>query len=76
MITLNQSIFKAYDIRGVVGKTLDATTGKQVPSVLLVPSWVTAQTIEKTVVADNFVPASQICTTAALQADCTTFGIH
>jgi D-xylose transport system substrate-binding protein len=58
------------------GKTLDATTGKQVPSVLLVPSWVTAQTIEKTVVADNFVPASQICTTAALQADCTTFGIH
>jgi D-xylose transport system substrate-binding protein len=58
------------------GKTLDSTTGKEVPSALLVPSWVTATTIEKTVVADGFVPASQICTTAALQADCTTYGIH
>lgn len=58
------------------GKTLDSTTGKEVPSALLVPSWVTATTIEKTVVADGFVPASQICTTAALQADCSTYGIH
>ncbi|MGC1418756.1 MAG: substrate-binding domain-containing protein [Acidimicrobiales bacterium] len=58
------------------GKTLDSTTGKEVPSALLVPSWVTATTIEKTVVADGFVPASQICTTSALQADCTTYGIH
>lgn len=58
------------------GKTLDSTTGKEVPSVLLSPYWVTASTIEKTVVTDKFVPASQICTTAALQADCTTFGIH
>jgi D-xylose transport system substrate-binding protein len=58
------------------GKTLDATTGKEVPSALLVPSWVTASTIQSTVVFDKFVPASQICTTAALQADCTTYGIH
>jgi D-xylose transport system substrate-binding protein len=58
------------------GTTLDSTTGKKVPSVLLSPYWVTASTIEKTVVADKFVPASQICTTTALQADCTTFGIH
>jgi D-xylose transport system substrate-binding protein len=58
------------------GVTKDGTTGKNVPSVLLSPYWVTATTIEKTVVADKFVPASQICTTTALQADCTTFGIH
>jgi ABC-type xylose transport system substrate-binding protein len=57
-------------------KTLDSTSGKEVPSLLLPPQWVTASTIEKTVVADGFVPASQICTTAALQADCTTYGIH
>ncbi|MDR3480220.1 MAG: phosphomannomutase/phosphoglucomutase [Burkholderiaceae bacterium] len=30
MLTLNQSIFKAYDIRGVVGKTLDASIARQI----------------------------------------------
>jgi D-xylose transport system substrate-binding protein len=57
------------------GTTKDGTTGKEVPSVLLSPSWVTAKTIAATVVKDGFVPASQICTTAALQADCKTYGI-
>jgi phosphomannomutase/phosphoglucomutase len=30
MLTLSQSIFKAYDIRGVVGKTLDASIAKKI----------------------------------------------
>ena len=30
MLTLSQSIFKAYDIRGIVGKTLDATIATQI----------------------------------------------
>jgi len=30
MLTLNQSIFKAYDIRGVVGKTLDASIARKI----------------------------------------------
>src|ERR1700757_3173922 len=30
MLTLSKSIFKAYDIRGVVGKTLDATIAHQI----------------------------------------------
>ncbi len=30
MTTLSKSIFKAYDIRGIVGKTLDATVARQI----------------------------------------------
>jgi phosphomannomutase/phosphoglucomutase len=30
MATLSQSIFKAYDIRGIIGKTLDASIAKQI----------------------------------------------
>ncbi|MEN3363335.1 MAG: phosphomannomutase / phosphoglucomutase, partial [Burkholderiales bacterium] len=30
MLTLSQSIFKAYDIRGIIGKTLDASVAKQI----------------------------------------------
>ena len=30
MLTLSQSIFKAYDIRGIVGKTLDAGVARQI----------------------------------------------
>ena len=58
------------------GVTKDATTGKEVSSVLLTPSWVTATQIESTVIADKFVPVNQICTTAALKSDCTKYGIH
>jgi hypothetical protein len=31
--------------------------------------------MESTVIADNFVPASQLCA-GAYAADCTTYGIH
>ncbi|HJV81882.1 MAG TPA: phosphomannomutase/phosphoglucomutase, partial [Noviherbaspirillum sp.] len=30
MLTLSQSIFKAYDIRGIVGKTLDIGIARQI----------------------------------------------
>ena len=47
---------------------------KAVPSILLTPEWVTAQTVQSTVVKDGFVPASQICA-GSFAADCTKYGI-
>jgi D-xylose transport system substrate-binding protein len=58
----------------VNGTVKDTQGGATVPSVLLPPVWVTASTIENTIVADNFVPASQICT-GSYAADCAKFGI-
>jgi D-xylose transport system substrate-binding protein len=46
------------------GTTQDTVANYAVPSVLEAPEWVTANTIEKTVVHDGFVPASQICSGA------------
>jgi len=46
-----------------------------VPSVLDTPEWVTPQTMERTVVADGFVPASQICA-GKYAADCRRYGIR
>ena len=46
-----------------------------VPSVLDTPEWVTPQTMERTIVADGFVPASQICT-GKYAADCRRYGIR
>ena len=59
---------------------------KHVPSVLLSPEWVTASTVESTVVKDKVLKASAICTSSAptvagdssiptYAADCTTYGI-
>ncbi|HVW79472.1 MAG TPA: substrate-binding domain-containing protein [Mycobacteriales bacterium] len=47
---------------------------KPMPSVLLTAEWVTPSNMETTVVKDNFVPASQICT-AKYQAACQAAGI-
>jgi D-xylose transport system substrate-binding protein len=58
----------------VNGKTKDTTASVNVPSVLLTPKWVTNQNMNSTVVKDNFVPASQLCT-GQFQADCTAAGI-
>jgi hypothetical protein len=52
----------------------------------LTPEWVTASTVEKTVVKDKVLKASDICTSSAptvagdssiptYAADCTTYGI-
>jgi D-xylose transport system substrate-binding protein len=57
------------------GKVQDTTANVSVPSALLTPVWVTPTNMEKTVVKDSFVPASQLCT-GAFAADCTKYGIH
>jgi D-xylose transport system substrate-binding protein len=59
----------------VNGTVRDTVSNVNVPSSLLVPEWVTPTNMEATVVADGFVPASQLCA-GAYAADCTTYGIH
>jgi D-xylose transport system substrate-binding protein len=54
--------------------TADTKANVQVPSVLLTPTWVTASNMNSTVIADKFVPVSQLCTTK-YQAACTAAGI-
>ena len=58
---------------------------KHVPSVLLSPTWVTAAMVEKTVIKDKVIKASDLCTSSAptvqgrteptYAADCKTYGI-
>ncbi len=62
------------------GSTTDSVANVSIPSVLETPEWVTAATIEKTVVKDKFVPASQICAGAppsgpSYAADCAKYKI-
>jgi D-xylose transport system substrate-binding protein len=45
-----------------------------VPSILLTPEWVTPQNMQSTVIQDNFVPASQLCS-GSYAADCKKYGI-
>ncbi len=47
---------------------------KPVPSILLTPEWVTTANMNSTIIADNFVPASQLCA-GSFAADCTKYGI-
>jgi D-xylose transport system substrate-binding protein len=58
----------------VNGTTSDSQTKANVPSVLLTPEWVTAANMNTTVIADQFVPAQQLCT-GAYAAACKTAGI-
>jgi D-xylose transport system substrate-binding protein len=58
---------------------------KHVASVLLTPTWVTASNVEKTVIHDKVIKASQLCTGAkpkvhgqtepSYKTDCSTYGI-
>jgi D-xylose transport system substrate-binding protein len=59
----------------VNGSTQDSQQKKDVPSVLLIPIWVTAANINATVVKDKFVPQAQLCAGAAA-ADCRAAGIQ
>jgi D-xylose transport system substrate-binding protein len=59
----------------VNGTATDTVSNTQVKSILETPEWVTPTTIEKTIVHDKFVPASQICT-GSFAADCTKYHIH
>jgi D-xylose transport system substrate-binding protein len=56
------------------GTTADSTSNTQVKSVLLTPEWVTTANMNSTVIADKFVPATQLCT-GAYAKPCTAAGI-
>jgi D-xylose transport system substrate-binding protein len=58
----------------VNGTTEDSVSHTAVPSVLLKPEWVTTANMNSTVIADKFVPASQLCA-GSFKADCTAAGI-
>ncbi len=55
-------------------KTKDPSSHKNVPSVLETPEWVTASTVQKTVIADKFIKASQLCA-KQYAVDCKKYGI-
>ena len=76
--------------RGLVNGTAADTTAtqaslKNVPSVLLTPTWVTAPAIESTVIKDGVITATALCasssptvagiTAPSYAADCATYGI-
>ena len=58
----------------VNGSTTDSTSHKSVPSVLLTPEWVTTSNMNSTVIADQFVPAQQLCV-GQYAAECKAAGI-
>ncbi|HWD63825.1 MAG TPA: substrate-binding domain-containing protein [Solirubrobacteraceae bacterium] len=58
----------------VNGTTMDTKEHKAVPSVLETPEWVTPANMKDTIVKDNFVPTSQLCS-GSYSADCKKYGI-
>jgi D-xylose transport system substrate-binding protein len=58
----------------VNGSTQDTQSNVAVPSVLLIPKWVTTANMNATVIADKFVPASQLCS-GKYAKPCTAAGI-
>ena len=56
------------------GTTKDTQANVNVPSVLLTPTWVTTSNMNTTVIADKFVPASQLCA-GKYKAACQAAGI-
>jgi D-xylose transport system substrate-binding protein len=54
--------------------TTDPSTSAKVPSILLTPKWVTTDNMASTVIADQFVKASQLCV-GQYAAPCQTAGI-
>jgi len=59
----------------VNGSTEDTQANVKVPAVLLTPEWVTTSNMNSTVIADQFVPAQQLCT-GSFAAACKTAGIN
>jgi D-xylose transport system substrate-binding protein len=58
----------------VNGMVKDSVENVEVPSVLLTPEWVTTANMATTVIADNFVPAQQLCVGSYVAA-CKAAGI-
>jgi D-xylose transport system substrate-binding protein len=62
--------------KGLVnGQVEDTVSNVAVPSVLDTPEWVNPANMEKTIIADNFVTAAQLCA-GQYAADCTKYKIH
>ena len=59
----------------VNGSVMDTTSNARVPSVLVTPTWVTTANMNSTVIADGFIPAKKLCT-SAYKAACTAAGIR
>ena len=59
----------------VNGTVQDTQNHVGVKSVLEIPEWVTPAKMQSTIVADGFVPASQICS-SKYKTFCTKYGIH
>jgi D-xylose transport system substrate-binding protein len=57
------------------GKTTDSTANTEVPSVLLTPQPIFADNV-KDVIADGFTTVDKVCTTDALKAACTKYGVQ
>jgi D-xylose transport system substrate-binding protein len=57
------------------GSVQDKTGNRTVPSVLLVPEAIYKTNVED-VITDGYTTAAKLCTTAALQAACTKYGVH
>jgi D-xylose transport system substrate-binding protein len=55
--------------------TEDTSENVAVPSVLLTPEWVTSKNMNSTVIADDFVPAFQLCAGSKFSKDCKAAGI-
>jgi len=56
------------------GTTKDTSANADIPSVLLIPKWVTADNMEATVIKDKWVSVSKLCI-AAVASACTAAGI-
>lgn len=57
------------------GSTTDSEAGTEVPSVLLVPQAIYADTV-KDVIADGFTTAEKVCATDELKEKCAEFGVQ
>jgi D-xylose transport system substrate-binding protein len=59
----------------VNAETMDSKIGKNIPSVYTVPHWVTTSNMAQTVVKDQAVQVSQLCSGGVLQKACSAAGI-
>jgi len=58
----------------VNGSVADTVEHVKVPSILMVPEWVTPANMKSTIIKDKFVPAKQLCA-GTYRADCLAAGI-
>jgi D-xylose transport system substrate-binding protein len=59
----------------VNAETMDSKIGKNIPSVYTVPTWVTTSNMAQTVVKDEAVQTTQLCSGGILQKACQAAGI-